>query len=151
MNRRAFLSTTAIAPIALVPVLTPAARPQEGDTTTDIIFHEVTAALRARLPPDFWLHSDMFSSLDHPGILRIGRFVVSLGDVHWARPAILNFRYYVHGRDTEIVHGAEIMDLSQLHRRPWGDSDPADLLGRWRMVLNDAADAILARARGMFV
>ena len=152
MNRRDLLRTGPLVPFAAGSVVAAAcasrAAAQEGDYES--IARRAHADLIRELPRVGAGSAEVIvrtlSLSDQPGVLAGVSFLVYHREVAWARPVLLMLRRYGSCRDTTIIHGDELLDLTLCNSRPWNDLDPGHLMDRWRLLLEEAKQAILDRA-----
>mgnify|MGYP001596882215 CR=1 FL=1 len=155
MNRRDLLRASALVPLAAGPVVAAAcasrATAQEDD------FESIARRAHADLIREMSrvgagsaeVIARTLSLSDQPGVLAGVSFLIDpheVGRVAWARPVLLMLGRYGSCRDTAIVCGDELLDLTLCNSRPWNDLDPGHLMDRWRLLLEEAKQAILDRA-----
>jgi len=152
MNRRSLLAAepTGLVAAAAVAMEAAAASPTMWRAGGDYMgaAEGVRRSLHRRLPPGSEVRLvDVRPALaEHPAIVAAVAFIVAVDNaVPWARPVMLVPMYHTVGRDTDIITGFELLDLGMC-TRPWRDDDPSDAISCWRLLLDEAVEAIVARA-----
>lgn len=151
MDRRQFLQvlpSTIVVTTSAIPAVQSAPRSDVDAPAMEAAVWATRDSLRRRLGSDAAVRARCFTMFEQPGILIAASFMVETGRSWWARPAILSVARYGWTHDVDIVRGNEVLDLSLSATRLWDEYDPETWLGRWRMLLDDAEAAIIARALG---